>query len=174
MACGCVWQIAKRSACAGRPGAGVTVGWINSRAADGRARRGALRRLRGEGTSACPTPRPTAPTAAYHTHEYNWSITTARALSLSSSMRPSVRASSAHKGAFPRVLASRPPTFDIPLERARDAADDDDGRFRRLVSICSSFDGKAQPDTVIMAQLLDTRVAGYTRRQNRPSLLHRV
>lgn len=91
MACGCVWQIAKRSACAGRPGAGVTVGWINSRAADGRARRGALRRLRGEGTSACPTPRPTAPTAAYHTHEYNWSITTARALSLSPSMCPSAR-----------------------------------------------------------------------------------
>jgi len=63
-------QNALRAPGGGRPGAGVTVGWINSRAADGRARRGALRRLRGEGTSACPTPRPTAPTAAYHTHEY--------------------------------------------------------------------------------------------------------
>ena len=72
----------------GRGPALLSVGLIAERRTGGR---GALRRLRGEGTSACPTPRPTAPTAAYHTHEYNWSITTARALSVSPSMCPSAR-----------------------------------------------------------------------------------
>ena len=143
----------RKTACVRAPA--VTVGWINSQAAAASAAAVTAAAAGGVlgagwaghiGRLAAGSCEPVVcGCAAYRTHEYNWSITTARALSITLDLgwrAPSVRSLSLHvaphKGTSFVFRASlrwrgHAPMFDIPLERAEDAGGDGGDCFPRYL-----------------------------------------